>query len=141
MPKEHKYGITRKYSRVFLLSLITLGIYYLLYQYWLFKDLQLHFERAFSTEPRSFPTKNNPTTMLIFLILFPIYPLYLKYTLLHDHIETSSIHSEENCTIGEQAILSFSILCVCTLGILPLIYEIRWQRVFNSHIEAHEQSD
>lgn len=139
MPKEMKYGTTRRFSRVVFLSLVTLGIYYILYQFWLFKDLEDHFKLAFTTESKSYPTTNNPTTMLIFLIIFPIYPIYIKYTLLHDHIETSKIKTEDNCALGLEAIFSFTLLCLCTLCIFPLVIEYRWQKAFNNHIIAHEQ--
>jgi hypothetical protein len=137
MPKVQKFGTTRNYSRVIILSIITLGIYYFFYQYWIFDDLNEHHQKAFSTETRSFPTMVNPTTMLIFLIVFPLYPIYIKYRLLHNHIETSKIKSPSNCTIGLNATLSFLFLGVCTLGIMPLVLEFRWQKAFNEHIEAH----
>jgi len=141
MPKERKYGTTRKFRRVFFLSLITFGIYYILYNYWLFQDFEEHHEKAFKTEPRSYPLSNNPTTMLIFLFIFPFYPIYLKYTLLHNHIRTSNIYSPENCTIGVNAVLSFVLLGICTIGIAPLINERRWQTAFNEHILAHEREE
>ncbi|MFW9924433.1 MAG: hypothetical protein ACFFDW_14210 [Candidatus Thorarchaeota archaeon] len=76
MDKVSEFGTQRNYTRVFFLSVATLGIYYFLYQYWLFEDLQEHYHKAFSYEPKSFPTIINPTTMLIFLIIFPLYPIY-----------------------------------------------------------------
>ena len=139
MPKELTYGTTRRYSRVIILSILTLGIYYVLYQYWLFKDLQEHFEKAFEVEPRSYPTKNNPITMLVFLLLFPLYPIFLKYSILHDHIEMSQIKIDDNCTIGLNALVFFTVFCVCTFGIVPLINEYRWQKAYNEHILAHEE--
>ena len=139
MPKDRKYGITRKYRRVFFLSLITFGIYYIMYHYWIFQDFEIHHERAFTTEPRSYPLKANPTTMLIFMIVFPLYTIYTKYTLLHDHIRTSKVRSPENCANGVTAILSFIFFGVCTLGIHPLLTEKKWQNAFNEHILAHEQ--
>ncbi len=138
MPKEHKFGTTRKYRRVFFLSLVTFGIYYIIYQYWIFQDFEEHHEKAFDTEPRSYPLIINPTTMLIFLFIFPFYPIYIKYTLLYDHIRTSRIQSPENCSIGIKAVLSFVILGICTIGIAPILIESQWQRAFNKHIIAHE---
>lgn len=138
MPTNLKYGTTRNFTRVILLSIVTFGIYYFLYQYWLFDDLNDHHQKAFSTEPRSFPTLVNPTTMLIFLIVFPLYPIYIKYRLLHTHIETSPITTANNCTIAINAVISFLFLGVCTIGIMPLVLEYRWQRAFNEHILAHQ---
>ena len=133
------YGSIRKYWRVFFLSLLTFGIYYIFYQFWLFKDLDEHFNKAFQVEPKSYPTKVNPTTMIVFLFLFPIYPIYIKYQLLHEHIATSNIRSEENCTVSYKAIVGFLLFSICTLGILPIIMENRWQKAFNEHILAHRK--
>ena len=140
MPVVREFGTTRRYRRVFLLSLLTFGIYYIIYQWRLFEDLQDHFDRAFHTEPRSFPTRNNPTTMLIFLILFPIYAYYIKYQTLHQHIESSNIKTQDNCLDGTSSLLSFIFLCWCTFGIYPLMMESKWQNAFNEHIIAHETS-
>ncbi len=138
MPKEHKFGTTRKYRRVLFLSIVTFGIYYIIYQYWLFQDFEEHHEKAFDTEPRAYPLITNPTTMLIFLFIFPFYPIYIKYTLLYDHIRTSSINSPENCSMGIKAVLTFVFLGLCTFGIAPLVTESRWQSAFNEHIIAHD---
>lgn len=139
MPTEHKFGTTRKYRRVLFLAIVTFGIYYILYQYRLFQDFEEHHEKAFDTEPRAYPLTTNPITMLIFLFIFPFYPIYLKYTLLYDHIRTSSISSPENCSIGIKAVLSFVFLSFCTFGIVPIVIESRWQSAFNEHIIAHER--
>ena len=141
MSDIREFGTTRRYRKVIFLSIITLGFYNLFYQWRIFEDLQDHFDRAFHTESRSYPTQNNPTTMFIFMFFFPIYPYYLKYQMLHKHIDTSNIISPENCLEGVSALLSFVILCACTVGIYPIIIESRWQRAFNEHILAHEISD
>ena len=141
MPVIREFGTTRRYRRVIFLSIITLGFYNLFYQWRIFEDLQDHFTRAFHTEPRSYPTEINPTTMFIFLFFFPFYPYYQKYQMLHQHIETSNIISPENCQEGTAAFLSFVFLCACTVGIYPIILESRWQRAFNGHILAHEMSE
>ncbi|MHA1124411.1 MAG: DUF4234 domain-containing protein [Candidatus Heimdallarchaeota archaeon] len=141
MPDIRKFGTIRKYRRVIFLSIITLGLYNLFYQWKIFEDLQGHFERGFHTESRSYPTQNNSITMLIFLFLFPLYPYYIKYQMLHQHIDTSNIISQENCLEGFSALLSFVFLCACTVGIYPIIMESRWQRAFNEHILAHEMSE
>jgi hypothetical protein len=140
LPTVREFGTTRRYRRVIFLSIITFGIYNFIYQWRVFEDLQDHYERAFHTEPRSYPTRNNPTTMLIFLFLFPIYSYYIKYQMLHQHIESSNIKSPENCLEGVSAILSFFFLCFCTFGIYPLYRESKWQNAFNEHILAHEMS-
>ncbi|MFW9923493.1 MAG: hypothetical protein ACFFDW_09450, partial [Candidatus Thorarchaeota archaeon] len=68
-------------------------------------------------------------------------PIYMKYSLLHNHIETTSIKTENNCAIGINAVLSVLILGICTIGILPLLNEYRWQKAFNEHIIAHDEED
>ena len=52
MPKEHKFGTTRKYRRVLFLSIVTFGIYYIIYQYWLLQDFEEHHEKAFDTKSK-----------------------------------------------------------------------------------------
>jgi len=141
MPSIREFGTTRRYRRVIFLSIITLGFYNLFYQWRVFEDLQDHFTRAFHMESRSYPTKNNPTTMFILLFFFPIYPFYIKYQMLHQHIDTSNIISPTNCLEGFPAILSFIVLCTCTLGIYPILLESRWQNAFNEHILAHEMNE
>jgi hypothetical protein len=141
MPEQLKYGTTRKYSLVFFFSVITVGIYYILYQYWIFSDLEEHFQKAHSTEPRSKPTHNNPITMVILWILFLPYALYMKYQLLHEHVATSSIKTEENCSDGLKALILILLLNFLTLGIITILLEARWQKVFNNHILAHQNQD
>lgn len=141
MTQKPIYGTRRKYRRVIFFSLVTFGIYYLVYQWWLFRDLDEHFRKAFKTEPEAYPTKNNPTTMFVFTILLPIYSVYIKYQLLHEHIATSNIPSEINCKTGYRALLFYLLFGISTLGIVPLLMEIEWQNAFNEHITAHEQKD
>ncbi|NHJ38606.1 MAG: DUF4234 domain-containing protein [Asgard group archaeon] len=141
MTQESIYGTKRKYRRVILISLITFGIYYLIYQWWLFRDLDEHFRNAFKAEPESYPTKNNPTTMFIFTILLPIYSIYTKYQLLHEHIATSNIESGSNCKSGYRALLFYLLFGISTLGIVPLLMEIEWQKAFNEHVDAHKHKD
>ena len=139
MPQQHKYGTTRKYSRVLLFSFLTFGIYYLFYYLWLFRDLDDHYNKVLEFELEAYPTRNNPTTMFIFLFFLPIYPVYVKYHLLHEHIATSKTDSKTNIPEGFKAMLVFFFLTFLTLGIVPLILESRWQRVFNAHILAHDK--
>ncbi|MHA1220866.1 MAG: DUF4234 domain-containing protein [Candidatus Heimdallarchaeota archaeon] len=137
MPQDNQFGTTRKYSKVLLLSVVTLGVYYLFYQLWLFTDLARHHEDAFQDEPEAYPTINNPTTLFIFLFFLPFYSYYVKYNILHEHIATTKISSSINCVVGYQAVLFFLFLGPITLGIVPLIMEIKWQKTFNEHIQAH----
>ncbi|MEA2069940.1 MAG: hypothetical protein U9O98_01470 [Asgard group archaeon] len=139
MTNKNQYGKQRKYRRVIFFSILTFGLYYLFYQWWLFRDLQEHFLTTYEEETEAIPTRNNPTTMLIFLIFFPFYPIYLKYELLHRHILTSSVPTETNCPTALDAFLSIVLLCFCTFGIVPIIYEYRWQQAFNEHISAHRK--
>jgi len=139
MPQQHKYGTTRSYGRVLLFSVITFGIYYLFYYLWLFRDLDDHYRKVLDFELEAYPTRNNPTTMFVFLFLLPIYSVYVKYHLLHEHIATSKIKSKANCTEGYKAMLVFIFLTFLTIGIVPLILESRWQKAYNSHILAHER--
>ncbi len=139
MTDIQSYGSIRKYGRVVFFSLLTFGIYYIFYLFWQFRDLDEHFKRAFEVEAESYPTKINPTTMIIFLILFPIYPIYIKYQLLHEHIATSNIRGKENCTVAYEAVVVFLVFGICTLGVLPIIHEHRWQKAFNDHILAHKK--
>ncbi|MBK5113316.1 MAG: DUF4234 domain-containing protein [Candidatus Heimdallarchaeota archaeon] len=139
MPQQYKFGTTRRYRRVLIFSLLTFGIYYLFYTYWLFKDLDDHYNKVLDFELEAYPTKNSPTTMIIFLFLLPVYPVYVKYHLLHEHIATSKTRSKANCPEGYKAMLVFIFLTFLTIGIVPLIIESRWQKAFNSHIIAHER--
>jgi hypothetical protein len=138
MTKEYKYGTTRKIGRIIFLSIVTLGVFYYLYQLWLFQDLMKHHQKAFKTEPEAYPTMVNPTTMFIFSILLPVYAIYTKYQLLHEHIATSNIPTERNCKSGYRALLLYLLFGVSTLWIYPIILEIQWQKAFNEHIIAHE---
>ncbi|NHJ33232.1 MAG: DUF4234 domain-containing protein [Asgard group archaeon] len=138
MPQQQKYGTTRRYRRVLIISILTFGIYYFFYYLWLFRDLNDHYEKVLDFEKEAYPTRNNPTTMFIFLFLLPIYSLYVKYHLLHEHIATSKILGKGNCPEGYKAVLLFIFLTFLTLGIVPIILEFRWQNAFNSHILAHE---
>ncbi|HUT81895.1 MAG TPA: hypothetical protein VMZ29_11885 [Candidatus Bathyarchaeia archaeon] len=141
MPQHYIYGTTRKYWRVFLLSILTLGIYYLFYQWWIFRDLEDHYRKACGIEPEAYPTINNPTTMFVFLFLLPFYSYYVKYHLLHEHISTTNIKKTKNCIVGYKAVIIFIILGLTTLCIVPIIIEFKWQRTFNEHILAHEEAD
>jgi hypothetical protein len=141
MMQNPNYGTIRKYRRVILLSIVTFGIYYFIYQWWLFRDLNEHFRKGFNTEPEAYPTKNNPTTMIVYIILLPIYSIYTKYQLLHEHIATSNIPFGINCKSGYRALLYYLLFGISTLGIIPLLMEREWQIVFNEHIEAHELID
>jgi len=139
MPQTRKYGTTRNFFRAVLFSFLTFGFYNLLYQFWLYRDLDDHYQLAFKLEPQAYPTVNNPATLFIFLFIFPLYSYYTKYHLLHEHIRTSPIQSPSNCIEGYKALLFFLFFTIPTLGIVPLILELRWQRAFNAHIIAHEQ--
>ncbi|MBN1330229.1 MAG: hypothetical protein JXA54_12215 [Candidatus Heimdallarchaeota archaeon] len=141
MAQQYKYGTTRKYWRVFLLSLLTLGIYYLFYQWWIFRDLDEHFRKAYEIEPEAYPTINNPTTMFAFLFLLPFYSYYVKYFLLHEHISTTNINKTKNCIAGYLAVIIFIILNLTTLFIVPIIVEYKWQQTFNEHILEHEKQN
>ncbi|NHJ86168.1 MAG: hypothetical protein FK734_11950 [Asgard group archaeon] len=138
MPKHLKSGTTRRYGRVLFLTAITFGIYYLFYQWWLFKDLEDHYKKVFKTESQSYPTLNNPATMFIFVIILPLYAIYVKYNLLHEHVATSKVISQPNCIEAFKAVIFFLLFGFTTLGILPLILEQKWQKAFNEHILAHE---
>jgi hypothetical protein len=139
MPQQRKFGTTRKYGEVLLFSLVTFGIYYLFYSFWLFRDLDDHYNKMLEVELEAYPTRNSPTTMVIFFFLLPIYPVYVKYHLLHEHIATSDTRSKANCPEGYKAMLVFIFLTFLTLGIVPIIIESRWQKAFNAHIIAHEK--
>jgi arginine exporter protein ArgO len=138
MPTVYKFGTIRSFNRVILLSLCTFGIYYLLYQWWLFEDLQEHYKEAQKVEPNAVPTRNNPTTMFIFVLLFAPYAIYTKYHLLHEHIATSRVETVRNCAPALQALIMIWFFSICTLGIYSIILEYRWQKAFNAHILAHE---
>ena len=138
MSYHYIYGTAREYKRVLFFSFFTFGIYYIIYQWWLFKDLEEHFKRAFSMEQNSYPTRNNSTTMFVYLLLLPIYSFYVKYNILHEHIATSEIKSRYNCVAGFNVIIIFILFSFGTLFIVPLIIEYRWQKAFNEHIRAHE---
>ena len=138
MPEEMNYGTQRFFGRVFLLSIITFGIYYLFYWYLNFRDLEEHFQKAQKNESKASPTTNNPGTMFLLMFLFPIYPIYKKYQLLNDHIETSPKKSEPNCPTGVMALL-VTFFGFCTLGIWPIINERKWQKAMNAHILKHEK--
>lgn len=139
MPQQYNFGTTRNYGRVLLFSLLTFGIYYLFYYFWLFRDLDDHYKKVLEIEGEAYPTRNNPTTMVIFLFLLPVYPVYVKYHLLHEHLATSKIRSKGNCPEGYKAMLVFIFLTFLTLGIVPVIIESRWQKAYNSHIITHER--
>ena len=141
MPQQYKYGTTRRYRRVLIFSLLTFGIYYLFYYLWLFRDLEDHYQNVLDFELEAYPTRNNPTTMFVFLFFLPIYSVYVKYHLLHEHIATSKTQSKANCLEGYKAMLVFIFLIFLTLGIVPLILEYRWQNVYNAHILAHEKRE
>lgn len=136
MAKEQEYGTTRTYKEIFLLSLLSLGIYYLIYLYWNFKDLEEHYQKAYEQEKMASPTHNNPLTMFLFIFIFPIYPVYKKYQLLNDHIDTSAIKSKPNSPPGLIALITF-VFGPVTLGIWPIVNEIKWQKAMNSHILEH----
>ncbi|MBD3192811.1 MAG: hypothetical protein GF308_19385 [Candidatus Heimdallarchaeota archaeon] len=136
MSEERKYGTTRTYQQIFLLSLASLGVYYLFYLYWNFKDLEEHYQKAYDHEKMASPTHNNSLTMFLFIFVFPIYSIYKKYQLLHDHIDTSAIKSKPNAPSGLIALLVF-IFGPLTLGIWPIMNEIKWQKAMNSHILEH----
>jgi len=138
LSKDYPSGKTRNIGQIVFLSIISFGVVYYIYQLWLFQDLMSHFEKAFKTEPEAYPTKINPTTMLIFAILLPVYAIYIKYQLLHEHIATSSIPTQENCKSGYRALLLYLLFGISTLWIVPLILEIKWQKAFNEHILDHE---
>ena len=139
MPEEMKYGTTRSFGRVILFSFITFGIFYLVYWLRVFQDLDEHFQKAKDTERKASPTTNNSGTMFLLLFLFPIYPLYKKYQLLNDHIDTSPKKSEPNCPTGIMALFSF-FFGFCTIGIWPLLNERKWQKAMNAHILKHEKT-
>jgi hypothetical protein len=136
--KEYPSGKTRKIWRIVFLSYVTLGVFYYLYQLWIFQDLMKHYEKAFKSEPNAYPTKVNPVTLFIFSILLPVYAIYTKYQLLHEHIATSNIPSQENCKSGYRALLLYLLFGLITLWIVPIVLEIKWQKAFNEHILDHE---
>ncbi|MHA1639104.1 MAG: hypothetical protein ACTSXO_04675 [Candidatus Heimdallarchaeota archaeon] len=139
MVQKTDFGTARNFFRALLLSFLTFGFYNLFYQFWLYRDLDEHYQLAFKFEPRSYPTLNNPTTLFIFLIIFPLYSYYTKYHLLHEHIATSPIQSSTNCAEGYKALLFFLFFTIPTLGIVPIILEARWQKAFNEHLLAHKR--
>ena len=139
MPEKHQFSVTRKYSRVLFLSIITLGLYYFIYQWWLFRGLEDHYQEAFESEKESFPTRNNPITMFVLQFLIPFYVIYVKYRILHEHISTSSIETESNCAEGYRAVILFILLGIPSFWIVPLVLEANWQKAYNRHLLAHER--
>ena len=140
MPQELPFGTIRSYKHIFFLSVITFGIYYLIYWFWIFRDLEEHYQYTRRLNESARPTWNSHLTMFLLSLccIVSLYPIYMKYQLLYEHILTSSFRTATNCPSGKRAILAF-LFGGLTFGLWPLICEIRWQRAMNAHIRQHQK--
>ena len=128
----------RNYWKWLLISIITLGIGFVVYNYLVFTDMKKHFENHhLPVGEVSAPIDDEPWIPLILLVAAPFTAgislaafAFYKYEKMHKHLANEHTAYEPQCMSGIQVI----VWSICTFFVGFFFAEAQFQRAWNYHI-------